>query len=58
MNTRQNERPWHTIDLAELKYCLAFGSSIEEMADFLRRDVEDVQHKVDAEVRRIERGLH
>jgi hypothetical protein len=56
MNTRQNERPWHTIDLAELKYGLAFGSSVEEMADFLHREVEDVQHQVDAEVRRAVRG--
>ncbi len=52
MNTRQNEKPWHAIDVAELKYGLAFGSSVEEMADFLHRDVEEVRHKVDAEGRR------
>jgi hypothetical protein len=58
MTTRQNERPWDAIDLAELRYGLAFGSSVEEIADFLHRDVEDVQHKVDAEVRRGGRELH
>jgi hypothetical protein len=42
MNTRQNERPWQAIDLAELKYGLAFGSSVEEIADFLQREVADV----------------
>jgi hypothetical protein len=41
MSTRC-ERSWPAIDLAELRYCLAFGSSVEEMADFLHRDVEDV----------------
>jgi hypothetical protein len=48
----QCERPWPTIDLAELRYCLAFGSSVEEMADFLHRDVEDVRHKVAVEAQR------
>jgi hypothetical protein len=56
MNTRQNERPWQAIDLAELKYGLAFGSSVEEIADFLQREVADVQLQVDAEVRKAERG--
>jgi hypothetical protein len=56
MNTRQNEKPWHAIDLVELKYGLTFGSSVEEIADFLHRDVADVQHQVDAEVRKSERG--
>jgi hypothetical protein len=41
----QHERPWPAIDLVELRYCLAFGSSVEEMADLLHRDVEDVRHK-------------
>jgi hypothetical protein len=45
----QHERPWPAIDLAELRYCLAFGSSVEEMADLLHRDVEDVRHKVPVE---------
>jgi hypothetical protein len=49
----QHERPWPAIDLAELRYCLAFGSSVEEMADFLHRDVEDVRHEVAVEARRV-----
>jgi hypothetical protein len=48
----QHERPWPAIDLAELRYGLAFVSSVEEMADFLHRDVEDVRHKVADEARR------
>jgi hypothetical protein len=40
------------IDLAELRYGLAFGPSVEEMADFLRRDVDDVRHKVTVEAQR------
>jgi hypothetical protein len=46
MSTRC-ERPWPAIDLAELRYSLAFGSSVEEMADVLHRDVEDVRHQID-----------
>src|SRR5262249_23120307 len=46
------ERPWPAIDLAELRYCLAFGSSVEEMADFLHRDVEDVRHQIAVEAQR------
>ena len=45
----QHERPWPVIDLVELRYCLAFGSSVEEMADLLHRDVEDVRHKIAVE---------
>lgn len=48
----QHERPWPAIDLAELKYRLAFGSSVEEIADLLRRDVEDVRHKIGVEAQR------
>jgi len=46
------ERPWPTIDLAELRFGIAFGSSVEELADFLQRDVEDVRQKWAAEVQR------
>ena len=46
------ERPWPTIDLAELRFGIAFGSSVEELADFLERDVEDVRQKWAAEVQR------
>ena len=38
--------PWPAIDLAELRYGIAFGSSVEEIADFLQRDVEDVRQKL------------
>jgi hypothetical protein len=51
MRTRQ-ERPWPAIDLAELRFGIAFGSSVEEVADFLQRDVEDVKKKWAAEVQR------
>jgi hypothetical protein len=51
MNT-QHERPWPAIDLAELRYNLAFGSSVEEIADFLHRDVEDVRQKLASQKRR------
>ena len=52
MSTRC-ERPWPAIDLAELRYCLAFGSSVEEMADFLHRDVEDIRHQIAVETQRV-----
>jgi hypothetical protein len=38
----QHARPWPAVDVAELRYGLAFGSSVEEIANFLRRDVDDV----------------
>jgi hypothetical protein len=48
----QHEQPWPAIDLAELRFGLAFGSSVEELADFLLRDVEDVRHQVEVEAKR------
>jgi hypothetical protein len=51
MNT-QHERPWPAIDVAELRFGIAFGSSVEELADFLSRDVEDVRQKLVAELQR------
>jgi hypothetical protein len=48
----QQERPWPAIDLAELRFAIAFGSSVGELADFHQRDVEDVKQKWAAEVRR------
>jgi hypothetical protein len=48
----QYERPWPAIDLAELRFGLAFGSSVEEIADFLRRDVDDVRQKATIEEQR------
>ena len=43
----QHARPWPAIDVAELRYALAFGSSAEEIADFLQRDVDDVRHQIE-----------
>jgi hypothetical protein len=43
----QHARPWPALDVAELRYGLAFGSSIEEIADFLQRDVDDVRHRAE-----------
>jgi hypothetical protein len=48
MNT-QHARPWPAIDVAELRYGLAFGSSVEEIADFLQRDVDDVRYQIEVE---------
>jgi hypothetical protein len=50
----QHGKSWPAINLAELKYGLAFGSSVEEMADFLHRDVEDVKHRISVEAQRAE----
>jgi hypothetical protein len=51
MDTR-HESPWPAIDLAELRFGLALGSSVEELADFLLRDVEDVRHQIEVEAKR------
>jgi hypothetical protein len=46
-NERSPTTPlWPAINLAELRYSICFGSSIEEIADFLQRDVEDVWQKL------------
>jgi hypothetical protein len=44
--------PWPPIDVAELRFALAFGSSVEDLADFLVRDVEDVRHQVELEAQK------
>jgi hypothetical protein len=49
MMNSQHARPWPAIDVAELRYGLAFGSSVEEIADFLQRDVDDVRHQIEVE---------
>jgi hypothetical protein len=46
------ERPWPAIDIAELRFGIAFGSTVEELADFLQRDVDEVKRKWAAEVQR------
>jgi hypothetical protein len=45
-------KPWPAIDLAELRFGIAFGSTVEELADFLQRDVDEVKRKWAAEVQR------
>jgi hypothetical protein len=52
MNT-QHARPWPAIDVAELRYGLAFGSSVEEIADFLQRDVDDVRRQIEVETYKV-----
>jgi hypothetical protein len=49
----QHAKPWPAIDVAELRYGLAFGSSVEEIADFLQRDVDDVRHQIEVEAYKI-----
>ena len=51
MSTQQ-ARPWPAIDVAELRYGLAYGSSVEEIANFLQRDVDDVRHQIEVQVSR------
>jgi hypothetical protein len=41
------------IDVAELRYGLAFGSSVEEIADFLQRGVDDVRQQIEVQVHKI-----
>ena len=40
---RHQPRPWPALDPAELRYGIAFGSSVAKIAEFLQRDVEDVR---------------
>jgi hypothetical protein len=47
MSTQHTQ--WPAIDVAELRYGLAFGSSVEEIAEFLQRDVDDVRHQMEVE---------
>jgi hypothetical protein len=37
--------PWSKMDIVDLQSGLAFGTSIEAIADFLTRDVEEVREK-------------
>jgi hypothetical protein len=40
--------PWSALDLVDLQSGLAFGTPINEIADFLTRDVEEVRRKAAA----------
>jgi hypothetical protein len=42
-------RPWSEMDLFDLRSSLEWGRSIEEVAEFLCRDVEEVE--IEAKVR-------
>ena len=53
----QHARPWPAIDVAELRFGLAFGSSVEEIADFLQRDVDDVRHQMKVEAHKAAQRL-
>ena len=53
----QHARPWPAIDVAELRYGLAFGSSVEEIANFLQRDVDDVRHQMEVEAHKTAQRL-
>jgi hypothetical protein len=39
------DEPWSDADLCDLDSTLSFGANIEEIALFLRREVEDVERK-------------
>ena len=52
MMNSQHARPWPAIDVAELRYGLAYGSSVKEIANFLQRDVDDVRHQIEVQVSR------
>lgn len=38
--------PWTELDQRDLEFCLAEGQSVEKIADFLCRDVEEVRAKI------------
>src|SRR5271168_1567283 len=45
MTSLNTGRPWSPMNLVDLESGLAFGSSIEMIAEFLMRDVEEVRQK-------------
>lgn len=44
-------KPWSELDLQDLRYCLAAGEPVADIADFLCRNVDEVRAKI------AERGL-
>jgi hypothetical protein len=48
-------KPWSDVDLADLANCLSFGTLIEEIANFLCRDVDEVREKITALAARLDR---
>jgi hypothetical protein len=41
-------RPWSAVEVKDLKHGLRLGVSIEVIADFIERDVEEVRQKAAA----------
>jgi hypothetical protein len=39
-------QPWSEMDLVDLKNSLAFGRSVEDIADFLCRSEQEVREKI------------
>ena len=52
----QQARPWPALDVAELRYGLAYGSSVKEIANFLQRDVDDVRHQIEVQAHKTAQG--
>ena len=49
MNDRPNlndGKPWSEMDLADLRNAIAFGRSVEDIADFLCRSENEVREKI------------
>jgi hypothetical protein len=38
-------KPWSPLDLQDLRYCLAAGEPVDDIADFLCRNVDEVRAK-------------
>ena len=51
--------PWSEMDLEDLHHGLQIGTSVEELADFLCRDVEEVRQKIaEAQAMKVPRGKY
>jgi hypothetical protein len=44
---RNGDDPWSETDLADLQNELELGATVEEIADFLSRDADEVKAKID-----------
>jgi len=47
-------KPWSDMDLADLAHDLMLGTSIEAIADFLCRDLDEVRDKIAALAARLD----
>jgi hypothetical protein len=47
-------KPWSEMDLIDLANCLTFGTPIEEIANFLCREVDEVREKITALAARLD----